>query len=131
MSEINVTELNPYVFRKLCATDIAPMCKVISKLSIKEMVKSFSAEGLINNDKNKDEFVKKVGLQVIVEMADTVITHIPDCEKELFELLSGVSNLSVQEIKKLDLAVFAEMIMDFCKKEEFADFLTVVSKLFK
>lgn len=66
---------------------------------------------------------------MIVEIANVIISHIPDCETEIFAFLSGVTGLKVAEIKEFELATFAEMIIDFLKKEELGDFFKVVSKL--
>jgi hypothetical protein len=46
-------------------------------------------------------------------------------------MLSNTSNLTVNQVKELDFATFAEMVIDFIKKEEFKDFFRVASKLFK
>ena len=39
--------------------------------------------------------------------------------------------MTLAEIKALDAAVFFEMVMDFIMKDEFKDFIKVVSRLFK
>ena len=130
----NVEE-KPYHFKRLNAGDVAPMCKVIRKFGINEFVNCFQSEGVQNlvaklkNDKaaNIEDIA---GLQVIVEMANIIITHIPDCEAEVFAFFAGVTGLKVQEIKEFELSTFAEMIIDFLKKEELGDFFKVVSKLF-
>ena len=59
-----------------------------------------------------------------------VMENISSCENELYDLLSSVSNLSKEDVKKLTMAEFAEMVIDFIKKPDFADFFKVVSKLF-
>lgn len=131
MSEI--IEMKPYTFRKLTASDIAPMCKIIGKIGINEFSKCFEAESVqkIINKATKNGVPDIVGIQVILEIANVIISHIPDCEKEIFVMLSSVSGLEVEEIKNFDLAIFTQMIIDFVQKEEFKDFFGVVSKLFK
>ena len=54
-----------------------------------------------------------------------------DCENEIFTLLANVSDLTVDEIKAFDLTSITKMVVDFVKKEEFKDFIGVVSELFK
>lgn len=124
-----------YEFRRLDAGDVAPMCKVIRKFGINEFTNCFQSEGvqdLVRKMKNKgSKNIEDIaGVQVIIEMANVIISHIPDCEKEIFEFLANVTDLEVHTIKKFELSVFAEMIIDFLKKEELADFFKVVSKLF-
>lgn len=124
-----------YTFRKLGAEDVAPMCKVISKIGLNEFARCFESDSVMNmistmkNDKNAN-VIDMAGFQVLIEIVNVIISHIPDCEKDLFVLLSNVSGLSVKEIKEFDLATFTQMVIDFVKKEEFKDFLKVVSKLF-
>lgn len=130
----NVAE-RPYTFRRLNAGDVSPMCKVIRKFGINEFVNCFQSEGVQNLvaklKKEKAANIEDIaGLQVIVEMANIIISHIPDCENEIFAFLAGVTGLKVAEIKEFELSTFAEMIIDFLKKEELGDFFKVVSKLF-
>lgn len=137
MSEI--IETKPYVFRKLTAVDIAPMCKVISKIGINEFGKCFgtdSVKNIINKSTNsKTDNIEKnsaaIGFQVIIEIANVIISHIPNCENEIFALFSGVTGLSIDTIKDFDIATFTQMLIDFVQKEEFKDFFGVVSKLLK
>lgn len=129
------TETKPYTFRRLGAEDVSPMCKVIGKIGLNEFTKCFESDSVMNLiDKMKTKgdvnMTDIAGFQVILEIANVIISHIPDCEKDLFILLSNVSGLTVKEIRSFDLATFAEMVIDFVKKEEFKDFLKVVSKLF-
>lgn len=124
----------PYEFRKLGAVDVAPMCKIIGKIGINEFSKCFEAESvmeLIQNTKQKKAVTNAAGLQVMLEVVQIIMTHIPSCEADVFALLASVSGLTVDEIKAFDLPTFTEMIVDFVKKEEFKDFIGVVSKLFK
>lgn len=125
----------PYIFKKLTASDIAPMCKVIRKFGINEFVNCFKSEGVQNLvEKLKKDEASNIediaGLQVIVEIADVIISHIPDCEAEIFAFLGGATGLDAKTIKNFELSTFAEMIIDFLKKEELRDFFEVVSKLF-
>lgn len=125
-----------YTFRRLEASDMAPMCKIIGKIGVTEFGKCFESEtvlGLIKSAKGKDAArVQDVaGLQVVLEMANIIVSHIPEVEKDVFALLASVSGLTVETIRGLDLATFTEMVIDFIKKPEFKDFIGVVSKLFR
>lgn len=138
MNEVTMEQVNEpvkaYTFRKLNATDVAPMCAIIGKIGINNFTKCFESDELIDviqKKKNAKDLTSIAGMTVVFDMANTIITHIPDCEKDVFILLSNVSGLKVDEIKAFDLATFTEMIVDFVKKEEFKDFFKVVSKLFK
>lgn len=128
-----VEPVKPYTFKKLCATDIAPMCAIIGKIGINNFTKCFSSDELLDLfDKNKGvkNLTNLAGMTIAFEMANTIVSNIPHCEKEIFDLLASVTGMKVSEIKSLGLATFTEMVIDFVKKEEFKDFFKVVSKLF-
>lgn len=129
-----VTEvMKPYTFRELCASDVTLMCAIIGKIGINNFTKCFDSDevlDVIQKRKDSKNLTSIAGLSVIFEMANTIVSNVPQCEKEIFDLLASVSGLKVNEIKAFGLATFTEMIIDFVKKEEFKDFFKVVSKLF-
>ena len=132
----------PYTFRRLSSVDVFLMFKIISKIGVKEFNACFENEGIKNlvmammgEKKAKEDGAEQSAsvtyIAVILEVADVIFKNIPKCESEIFQMLSQTSNLSVEEVKALDFADFTEMVIDFIKKEEFRDFIKVVSKLFK
>ena len=130
--ETTVSE-KKYQFRELNATDIAPMCAIVGKIGINNFTECFNSDELLDLfDKNKGvkNLTNLAGMTIVFEMVNTIVSNIPKCEKEVFDLLASVSGLKVTEIKAFGLAEFTEMVVDFVKKEEFKDFFKVVSKLF-
>ncbi len=128
-----VESVKTYTFRELCATDVAPMCAIIGKIGINNFTKCFNSDELLDLfDKNKGvkNLTNLAGMTIVFEMVNTIVSNIPKCEKEIFDLLASVSGLKVADIKALGLADFTEMVIAFVKKEEFKDFFKVVSKLF-
>ena len=139
----------PYTFRKLGAPDVFVMFKIINAIGINEFMACLQGDSLkqivntfIESQKegaddqesqgNNDSLIMMGALAGVLEIANVIIGNLPKCEKEIYQLLSQTSNLSVDEIKKPGNAVmFLEMVIDFIKKEEFKDFIKVVSKLFK
>lgn len=131
-----VKEVKPYTFRKFSAPDVFPMFKILGKIGINEFTKCFENDGikgLIESFRNGDNegMDSIVGMSVMLEAANVILGNLPKCENEIYTILSNTSNLSVEEVKGLDLAVFTEMIIDFIQKDDFKDFFKVVSKLFK
>ena len=123
-----------YEFRKLKSTDTFVMFKILSKIGVNEFTECLekdSVKQMFGLAEKTDDATTIVGMSVMLEVANIVLGNLPKCENEIYQLLSDTSNLSVKEIKELDFAVFIEMIIDFVKKEEFADFIRVASKLFK
>ena len=135
MNPVEAAE-KPYVFRKLSAVDVFPMFKIIGAIGINEFTACFEKDGIKNmiasfTGESGEDMSSIVGISVILEIANVIIGNLPKCESEIYQILSQTSNLSVAQVKKLDMAVFFEMVIDFVKKEEFKDFIKVVSKLFK
>jgi hypothetical protein len=132
--EGDITMEKVYTFRKLNSTDTFLMFKIIGKIGINDFAKSFdkdSVKDLIKNTNGAENAATVVGISVILEMANVIICNLPKCETEIYEMLSRTSNLSVDQVMELDFATFTEMVIDFIKKEEFKDFIKVVSRLFK
>ena len=130
MSEIN------YSLRKLTADDIFPMFNIISKIGIKEFKSCFEAPDvkdaiskIASGGEGSD--LNSVGLIVALDMANILMTNLPKAKDDIYQLLSQVSGMSKKEIAALPMAVFMQMIIDLVRKEDFADFFQVVSKLFK
>lgn len=130
-----------YEFRRLNSTDIFAMASLISKIGLKDFGKAFQSEEIVNMIRSSDnaeetqksvsadDIAAKVGIGVVLNIADKLLENLPKCENEIFRLLSRVSGLTEEEIKGFEPAEFAEMVIDFCKKEELRDFIAAVSKL--
>jgi hypothetical protein len=135
MEAVEMEAEKPYTFRQLATEDIFPMFKLLNKMGIRDlknddglknvlfMFMGGSASGKID--------VEKLGSDMFIEIAAIITESIPKCEAELYTILSNTSDLSVEDIKTQSPATTMEMIIDFIKKEEFADFFKVVLKLFK
>ena len=152
--------VKPYTFRKLGAKDIVPMTRIIKNIGLKEfrtflegdgidkimmMFKSKSADEASDEvtapsaDEASDEVtapndeksIEAIGLSLALEVADIVFTNLEKCENDIFAFLASVAEMDVDDVRKLDLATFAEMVIDFFKKDEFKDFFKVVSRSFK
>ena len=133
--------VKPYTFRTLGGEDVFLMFRIIGKIGVKEfnacfendgikhLVASMMGEKMANAD--DETSVSVTYISVVLELADVIFRNLPKCENEVFQMLSQTSDLTVAQVKKLTLAQFTEMVIDFIKKDEFRDFIKVVSKLFK
>ena len=125
-----------YTFRRLSAEDMFLMLTIIKKIGVKELKKCIDGDNiaeLVGNLKNSgadEKAVAAIGISVLLEAVDIIIGNLPKCEKEIYQLLAQVSGLDEDYIKK-DMILFTEMVIDFVKKDEFPDFIKVVSRLFK
>ena len=135
--EGDITMEKVYTFRKLNSTDTFLMFKIIGKIGINEFTSCFEKDTVkqmiatVTGGESKENATAIVGISVIFEMANVIIGNLPKCEAEIYQMLSNTSNLTVKQVKELDFATFTEMVIDFIKKEEFKDFIKVVSRSFK
>ncbi len=136
----------PYTFRPLQAEDTFLMCKIIKAIGVKEFKACFENGGIQemvaqlmesalkedekDNEQGDDSGIVKAGIAVFLDIADVIIGNLPKCENEIFQMLANTSNMSEKAIRKMGFADFFGMIIDFIKKEEFRDFIKVVSRLF-
>lgn len=146
MSEANIetsTAAKTYTFRQLGGEDMFLMFRIIGKIGVKEFNACFENDGIrqliagmaeekaTEGEDEKSAPSAVTYIAVILEIADVIFKNLPKCEDEVFKLLSQTSNLTIEQVKVLSLAQFTEMVVDFIKKEEFKDFIKVVSKLFR
>ncbi|MEE0517519.1 MAG: hypothetical protein UC708_06525 [Anaerovoracaceae bacterium] len=122
-----------YELRKLEAKDIAPMASILSKVGIREVKNCFSPDDMkvIANSEGNMEAVGAVGVSVAFEIAGVILRNYERCQNDIFSFLSSLSGMDIKQIESLPLDTFTEMVIDVVKKEEFKDFIKVVSKLFK
>ena len=126
----------PYTFRKLDSTDMFLMFKILGKIGIKEFKKCFEGDGFealmatFNGSVDRDKALTAVGVSIGFDAVDLILNGLPKAEQEIYALLARVSGMKEDEIKK-DMILFTEMVIDFVKKDEFPDFIKVVSRLFK
>ena len=130
--EGDITMKEPvYTFRTLNSTDTFLMFKILGKIGINEFTDCFNRDSVKEMLTGGSNTTTAVGISIMLEAANIIIGNLPKCEDEVYQMLSKTSNLSIEQIKELDFATFIQMVIDFIKKEEFKDFIKVVSTLFK
>lgn len=129
----NVAEMTKYTLRKLEAKDIAPMASILSKIGLKEVKNCFSPDDMkaIAGGDGSIEAVGAVGVSVAFEIAGVILSNYEKCQNDIFNFLASLSGMDINQIESLPLDIFTEMVIDVVKKEDFKDFMKVVSKLFK
>ena len=135
MNETNTAKA--YELRTLCAEDVFPMFKIISKIGIKEFKSCLESDDVkeaiksaTNNGENQAD-LEVIGIGVALEIASVIMANIPQAKEDIYLFLAQISGMSKDDIRNLPIPTFTEMIIDVVKKEEFKDFFGVVSKLFK
>lgn len=128
--------VKPYKFRMLEASDVFLMSKIIGAIGVNEFAACFDKEGIkdmiakMAKNSGKDS-VNIAGAAVFLEIANVIFKNLPKCEADIYQMLANVSGMTATQVKKLDFITFTEMVIDFIRKEEFRDFIKVVSRLFK
>ena len=124
-----------FELRDLTADDMFPMFQIISKIGIKEFKSCFESDAIkgaiakVAEGKDQSDLTA-VGMMVGLDIAGILMANVGKAKEDIYGLLSGLSGMSRNEIAKLPMAVFAEMIVAVIKKEEFKDFFQAVTKLF-
>lgn len=147
-----ITKAKPYTLKPLAGEHIVPMVSIVRKIGLKELKNCISeetikqvvslftgtaegtAEGTEKDENSRDDTFAAIGISILptaFDIAEVLFANIEKAEADIFKFLASVSDLSVEQIKKLPIADVFEMIIDVVKKEEFKDFFSVVSKLFK
>lgn len=133
-----------YMLRDLAAKDVFPMVKIISKIGINEFMNAFESEEIkklisaisTDNEAKEEDSGEKdgmtvIGITVALNIANTLLEHLGDCEQEIYAFLCGLSGKDKEELMEMPMNTFLEMVVDVFKKEEFRGFIGVVSRLAK
>ena len=128
-----------YTLRDMNADDLFVVLKIINKIGVKEVKNCFSAVEMKENlqavasaggDEN-NEYVAAVGLNVMMSIAGLVVERLPECKTEIYQFLSSLSGMKVDEVAAMPMADFFGMVMDVFKHPSFNDFFQRVVGLFK
>ena len=124
--------------RKLQATDLFIIVKIINTLGIKKIKESISIDEIKNarekikeDNSNKNEVYKEIGTNVIMSIVDVVIENIPLIEQDLFNFIGNLASVKSEEIAKMDIGDFMDLLIAIIKKEEFKDFFGRALRLTK
>lgn len=118
-----------YELRALIATDMGAICKIITAIGVRQFKECFNVDDIENTDiENMD--VKKIGFGVVFDIAEIIISNIPNAENEIQSFLASLTGMTVPAIKKMPFADYGELIIEVITKQEFQDFFRRVMKLF-
>lgn len=123
----------PYGLRNLEARDVFLMSKILGSIGIKEFRQCFNSEDVkkLSSSENTEDVIENIGITVMFDIAGIILDNLPACEKHVYKFLASLSGMKEDAIESFPMNTFVEMIIDVIQKEEFKDFIRVVSKLFK
>lgn len=131
--------MSKYELRDLTADDTFPMCEIVSKIGMDEL------KELLQNQQFKktavamasgavadtDTEAENLGLSFALSLLQIVLRNMSKCRDDIYQLLSGLSGLTKQDIAKLPMRDYIGMLKDTLTKAEFRDFFTDVVELLK
>lgn len=129
-------ENKKYELRELKADDLFLMLKIINKIGVKEARECFNTlevkQALANREEgNDDAAISAIGMHVMFEVANLIVSRLPDCKEELYAFLSSLSGMKIKEIADMAMVDFYDMVMDVVKHPNFKDFFQRVVGSFK
>ena len=128
-----------FELRSLKSSDMFVMFKILSKIGFNDLKDKLTVERVkeltatFNKDDSKevqDEQMTFVGFTVMLAVVEIIMKNLPSCEKEIYNLLSNLSGMTMKQIEDLPMVDFTQMVVSVLKKEEFKDFFKVVAGLF-
>lgn len=128
-------EKKEYTLRDLQARDVFTMSRIVRAIGVEQFKRAFSADFLnsITPDSagGEKDIAATVGVEMFFEIAGIIVNGIPKCEKDVYVFVSDISGIPVDMVETLPMNTFFNIVIDIVKKDEFKDFIGVVSKLFK
>lgn len=117
-----------YKLRKLKAPDVFLVTTIISKIGIKKLKEAFTSQDVQSLVSKDSENTNAIGLAVVIELASIVCENLVNCQNDIYELLSRLSGINVNEFEDMEATLFLDMIVDVIKDNS-KDFMKVVSRL--
>ena len=72
---------NKIELRKLCAKDLFPMMKIVSKIKIREFKNCFDSINAEDGLKTPETIIRRIGIEAAFNIADVVLTNIGCCRR--------------------------------------------------
>ena len=125
-----------YEMRKLQATDIFSVVKILNGIGLKNIKEAIDFEEINKirkgmTEDNADVITSQVGLNVVMSIATIVLENLPKIENDLFNFIGSVIGVKTKDVAKMDMGEFMDVLISIIQKEEFKDFFKRASKLIK
>lgn len=122
--------------RKLQATDIFAMVRIINGIGFKTIKDSINVEEINElrkgmTEENSDTVASQVGMNVVMSLLGTVVENLPKVENDVYEFAGNVAGMKAKDVAKMEAGDFIELLISIFTKEEFKDFFSRASKLIK
>lgn len=116
------TAEKPYTLRRLNDEDLFAVVEIIG-IALPEEAKAAFAQAVTDGN------VVKRGGMVAFDIVKFIMKNIKSCKNEVYSLLSDLSGIPADEIKKMPFGTTPKMLKEIFENEKDTDFFTEVSKL--
>ena len=125
-----------YEMRKLQATDIFSVVKILNGIGLKNVKEAINFEEINKlrkcmTEDNANVITSQVGMDVVMSLATVIIENLPKIENDLYNFIGSVINVKAKDVAKMDMGDFMDVLISIIRKEEFKDFFNRASKLIK
>lgn len=130
MSVDKAVESRPYTLRLLCDEDMYPIIDIIGKVcpeDLKPIIKKACEQyekltaGLGEDVEGEEktqiitQIVSDIGVDIVSDLVLAVIRNLKTVKDDVYALLSDMSGISVDQIRKMKFGTTPKMIMDIAK----------------
>lgn len=121
--EIKETTIEkPYTLRRLNDEDLFTVVEIIG-IALPEEAKAAFAQSVADGN------VTKRGGAVAFDIVKFIMKNIKACKNEVYSLLSDLSGIPADEIRKMPFGTTPKMLKEIFENEKDSDFFTELSKL--
>ena len=131
MNNVEKTVEKPYTLRPLYDEELYTILDIIEKLCpedirpifIKAMEKFTKKEAEAGDDKDMlEKLANDFGMDVVMELGLVIIRNMKNVKDDVYALLSDLSGIDADQIRKMPFGTTPRMIMDVVKDERNRDF---------
>ena len=116
----------PYTLRRLNDEDLFTVVEILGAALPEEAKQAFAQR--FTGEKSEQN-VEKRGAMIGFDIVKYIMKNIKACKTEVYSLLSDLSGIPAEEIKKMPFGTTPNMLKEVFQNEKDTDFFTELSKL--
>ena len=115
--------VKPYTLRRLKDKDLWPVLDIIGKVFPDDLA------GVFAQITTGEKTLREIGSYALIRLVKSVICNMKTVHDEVYDFLSDVSGIPVNEIEEMEFGTTPMMIWDIVRNEKNASFFKELSKL--
>ena len=121
--------------RPLATRDLALFSKIVKKMEVrKDIVGLFRVVNIEQGDMTDEEYQNKIDelkqteeSRLMAELLIILVENYHKAQNEVYELLSRLADISVEEVAELKLGDFIKLLKGLAEDESIVDFFNLVA----